>query len=252
MLKDSDILKEKERAEKEMAVLLEIGKMNKNKEEYARALNFAGEIENVLGLDFDFKEKEERDESVNKCNEIIENFFQETEGNDDIKFLIPTKISKQLIPLLRKSVIKYFCSKESEEKKNDIETVIDEAMGNVLTHCKEESKYAFVSFKIEGQRFKELTTINFSDEEIPKEVQKFLNKSKEEKKKSLEDYSNFDIERVNNTFKESKEKDFSEEEIEKICHKRGLEIVARLIENIKYEKIEAAELGFLNKFTFEI
>ena len=194
------------------------------------------------------KEETEKRECLNECNEQIKNFLERYKEDDEIKILIPLKASKETVSILRNNIIRILFENESEEKKYDIKEVISEALTNAFTHCcKEKSEYAALSIKKEGGHIIEVTTMNFSEEEIPEEMLSFLNKPKEEAKEALESFSNNDVEKTIN----GEEFDL-EKELNGLYKRRGLEIIAQLIKEIRYNKIEAGELGFCNKFTFEM
>ncbi len=221
-------------------------KLNLSPDELEEMMNFANILKEKIDTYPECKGKEEEENCLNQCREILKNYFRNKEDKDEINLLLPLSACKKIISVLRVAIIDFFCSKENEERKDDFALIIDEALSNVFTHCKKESEYGVFSIKKEDGKIKNMETMNFSDEEVPEEVLSFLNSPQEKKKEALENFLNNDIEKINNN-------DFNPKgEIEGEYKKRGLEIIAQLTKNIKYEKIEAGEFGFLNKFTFEV
>ncbi|MDD5552212.1 MAG: hypothetical protein PHI88_03595 [Candidatus Pacebacteria bacterium] len=230
--------------------------LNLSPEKMEEMKNFADNLKNMINSSFPMvedkekklteEEKKDRRRCLDECNNYIKETLEIQKDDDEIKILIPLKASREIVSIIRNCLAKILCSRESEEKKYDISLVIDEALANAFTHCKKGSEYAAFSIKEKDGHITEITTMNFSEEEIPEEMLSFLNKPKEETKEILENFSNNDVEKINND-------DFDlEKDIEGAYKKRGLEVIAQLIKDIKYEKNEAGELGFVNKFTFEI
>lgn len=188
--------------------------------------------------------EDEQGKCFDSCKALLEKYFEERKDRDEIKLLIPVRACKELISVLRHAVIDFF---KDEEENHELSLVIDEALANVFTHSKEDSEYAAFLIKKGKGNIKEIMAMNFSEEEIPEEMLAFLNKPREEAEEALDSFSNNDIEKIVN----GEEFDL-EKELNGLYKKRGLEIIAQLIKEIRYEKIEAGELGFINKFIFEI
>lgn len=239
------MLDEKNLIEKSLRENQEIGFFsnleNIEKGEIEESVSFAKKIKETW-KDFDQKSREEQKKTIEETKEEIGAFLKKQKDKDKIFLLIPLIKNTAITCAYRKGIIKNIFEKETEDKKADIEIILDELISNLISHSSPESQFALVSFKKEdGEKIKEISTLNFSNKEISSEFLNFLNnESPKDKEEELINYSNYDLERIN---------ECSEEEIEKICHQRGLEIVAGLAKNIKYQKIDNPELGLCHKFS---
>lgn len=231
-----------EREKKEIIFFQE--KLGLNPNEINRLLSFSKEIKETV------ESLGEEKETIKKLCNLFSDFFRENQGKKEIHLLLPILPEKILVKPIRKSAIETIFNYLNEDRKFDIEITLDEIISNIYSHSLPESNYALLSFSGDNEKVNKITTLNFSDKELPPHILNLLS-GQENKKETLNAYLNFDEERINNFCQENeynKEK-FSEEEI---CHQRGFEILLNLVKNIKWEESYNEELGQAYKFVFEL
>lgn len=228
-----------EREEQEIEFFLK--NSNIGQEEINGLLNFSKEIKETAEIPEDGK-----NELIKKLCNSFSGFFEKNQDKKEINVLLPISSSKILSKPLRKSAIEVLFGYLTEEEKYDIELALDEIVSNIYSHSSPESHYALLSFVKENEKVSKITTLNFSDKEMPPHILNLL-KNQKNKEEALNDYSCFDEKRINSFCQEEKE-----EETEEICHQRGLEILLNLTKNIQLEEITDENLGKAYKFEFEL
>jgi len=245
MLDERKFVEAETRQEKEISLFCQLEGIDK--ENLNSSLALYQKIKSLL------EGNPQNEEVINTIIEDLNKFCQENKENQRIDILLPIKEDSENVPLLkllRKTLIENFFQEEEENKRDDINLVLEESLANTLLHSLPESNFALLSLKKgENGKINEIVTINFSDKEMPNETLELLKNIKENKEEAVNSYLNSDLEKIN---EKCQQIEISDEEFEKLCHRRGLEIVASLGKEIDFQKIDTDDMGYCYRFSFKI